>query len=259
MLAGIRDILVISAPDSLPLLRELLGDGGQWGLNICYRVQDRPRGIAEALVIGRDFVDGDRVALILGDNIFFGHGLAQILRQAREREEGATIFGYWVPDPERLGVVELGQNGKVLSIEEKPSRPRSNYAVTGLYFYDSQVCDLAGSIGPSDRGELEITSVNQRYLDMGQLYVRRLERGFAWIDAGTPDSLIDAANYIATIERRQGLKIGCPEEVAWRLGWITDKQLRSLADPLQGGDYGRYLNDLMDFGGSTGHASDPVQ
>jgi len=249
MLAGIREILVITTPRDAPLKRAALGDGSAWGLALTYAEQAEPRGIADAFLIGRSFVAGERVALVLGDNIFFGHGLGQILLEAIQDQHGATIFGYWVPDPQRFGVVTFGRDGEVERVEEKPARPRSNYAVTGLYFYDGQVCDICAEIRPSVRGELEITSVNQRYLELDQLRVRRLERGFAWLDAGTPDSLLDAANYISTIERRQGLKIACLEEIAWRSGWIDDAQLSRQAAAMPEGGYRTYLNSLLEVDG----------
>ncbi len=248
MLAGIRDILVITSPHDQPLLRRVLGDGSQWGLTLSFAEQPRPNGIAEALIIGHDFIAGNRLALVLGDNIFFGHGLAEVLRAAREQPSGATIFGYWVPNPERFGVVEFDETGRVLSLEEKPSKPRSNYAVTGLYFYDERAADIAVELTPSARDELEITDVNRRYLELGGLHVRRLERGFAWLDAGTPDSLLDASNYIGTIERHQGLKIACVEEMAWRAGWIDDQHLVRLADAAGNSSYGQYLLDILSLG-----------
>jgi len=249
MLAGIQDILVITTPRDAPLIQALLADGRQWGVSIRYAEQAEPRGIAEAFLIGRDFIANERVALVLGDNIFFGHGLSGILRDARRYTEGATIFGYWVPDPQRFGVVELDDNDEVMGIEEKPAKPRSNYAVTGLYFYDERICELCAELRPSARGELEITSVNQRYHEMGRLHVRRLERGFAWLDAGTPESLLDAANYISTIERRQGLKIACLEEIAWRSGWIDDGEMSALTARMPAGDYRQYLETLLRTGG----------
>ena len=245
MLSGIREILVITAPRDRGLVENLLGDGVQWGLNISYAEQTSPRGIADALVIGRDFIGGENFSLILGDNIFFGHGLKRILEQACSGRSGATIFGYWVPNPEAFGVVSFDANGNALRVEEKPAQPQSHYAITGLYIYDARACTFAAELDPSPRGELEITDVNRRYLESGELHAHRLERGFAWLDAGTPDALLDAANYIATMERRQGLKVGCVEEIAWRAGWIDDNDLECLAAPLSDVDYGRYLVKLL--------------
>ena len=245
MLAGIRDILVISTPEDQSSYRRLLGDGSQLGLSLSYAVQPQPNGIAEALLIGQSFLAGARVMLILGDNIFFGHGLQPVLRAAREKAEGATVFGYWVSDPQRFGVVDLDAEGNPTAITEKPKDPRSHYAVTGLYFYDHRACELAAELTPSARGELEITDLNRRYLELGTLSVHRLQRGFAWLDAGTPDALLDAANYVATLERRQGLKIGCIEEIAWRAGWINAGDLERLAVPIRHVDYGRYLLSLL--------------
>ncbi len=248
MLAELRDILVISTPDDLPRFRKLLDDGGRWGLKIDYAVQPQAAGIAQAFVIAEDFIDGNCSALILGDNIFFGHHLTQFLEPAHQRGEGATVFGYRVNDPERYGVVEFEKGGRAIGLEEKPLKPKSNFAVTGLYFYDPQVVEIARGLRPSPRGELEITDVNRAYLDMGQLKVEQMGRGIAWLDTGTPDSLLDAGQLIATIERRQGQKVACPEEVAWRQGWITDDELRSLAASLGGSDYGRYLRRLLEPG-----------
>jgi glucose-1-phosphate thymidylyltransferase len=245
MLAGIKDILVISTPEDQPAYQRLLGDGSQLGLSLSYAVQPEPNGIAEALLIGRAFLAGARVMLILGDNIFFGHGLQPVLHAAREKTDGATIFGYWVSDPQRFGVVDLDTDGSPTEITEKPAEPSSHYAVTGLYFYDQRASDLAAQLTPSARGELEITDLNRRYLELGELSVHRLQRGFAWLDAGTPDALLDAANYVATLERRQGLKIGCIEEIAWRAGWIGDGDLERLAAPIKDVDYGRYLMNLL--------------
>jgi glucose-1-phosphate thymidylyltransferase len=245
MLAGLREILVISTPQDTPRFAELLGDGSQWGLSLAYAVQAAPEGLAQAFVIGRDFVGGDAAALILGDNIYYGHDLARQAQRAAAREAGATIFAYRVQDPERYGVVEFDDAGRAISLEEKPPAPRSNYAVTGLYFYDNRVLDIARGIRPSARGELEITDVNKRYLELGLLDVEILGRGMAWLDTGTHQSLMDAANFIATIERRQGLKIACPEEVAWRSGWIDAAQVERLAAPLAKSDYGRYLQAML--------------
>ena len=245
MHAGIREILLISTPRDLPVFRELLGDGRRWGLNLSYAVQPEPEGLAQAFLIGRNFIGDDRVCLILGDNIFYGEGLGPKLQAARSRERGATVFGYQVSDPERYGVVEFDDRGKVLSIEEKPSRPKSNFAVTGLYFYDNDVVDIAAQVEPSDRGELEITDVNKVYLEREILRVELMGRGMAWLDTGTHDSLMQASNYVATIEKRQGLKVAAPEEIAWRKGWIDDQQLMALADPLRKTGYGNYLMGLV--------------
>ncbi len=246
MLAGIREILVISTPQDLPLFRRLLDDGSQFGLDFYYMEQPSPGGLAQAFLIGESFIEGEPCCLILGDNIFYGHGLAGSLRRAAELKEGATIFGYQVRDPERYGVVEFDEQGRVLSLEEKPQAPKSSYAVTGLYFYDNQVVDLASKLTPSARGELEITDLNRLYLDRGQLQLELLGRGTAWLDTGTHSSLLQAASYIETIEQRQGLKISCVEEIAWRMGYIDDDQLRSLAEPLAKNEYGGYLLRLLD-------------
>jgi glucose-1-phosphate thymidylyltransferase len=245
MLAGIREILVINTPHEQALFQRLLGNGSQWGLDIRYAVQPEPNGLAEAFIIGREFVAGRPSCLILGDNIFYGQGFPELLARADQRSEGATVFGYWVKDPERYGVAEFDGGGRVLSIEEKPQQPKSHYAVTGLYFYDTQVCDLAASLAPSARGELEITDLNRRYLEAGQLKVERLGRGYAWLDTGTHDSLIQAGNFIQTIEERQGLKIACPEEIAFEQGWINGEQLLALAAPLAKSGYGEYLRKLV--------------
>ncbi len=241
MLAGIRDILVISSPDALPGFERLLGTGAQWGLRFAYAGQPEPRGLAEAFIIGRDFVGRDNAALILGDNIFYGHGLPAQLRRAAALEQGATIFAYAVRDPERYGVVDFDSEGNALSIEEKPARPRSHYAVPGLYFYDNQVLDIAASLTPSARGELEITDVNLEYLRRGQLKVQVMGRGVAWLDAGTHESLLQAANFVHAVEERQGMMISCPEEIAYRLGYIGVDALRSLAERYKGNEYGQYL------------------
>jgi glucose-1-phosphate thymidylyltransferase len=241
MLAGIREILVISTPQDTPRFEQLLGDGSQWGMHLHYAVQPRPEGLAQAFIIGADFLDGGPSALVLGDNLFYGHDLRGILGEADRQPSGATVFAYHVQDPERYGVVEFDAAGNALSIEEKPAQPRSNYAVTGLYFYDPQVVDIARSIRPSTRGELEITAVNQAYLEQGTLTVQVLKRGYAWLDTGTHDSLLDAGQYIATLEHRQGLKIACLEEIAWRQGWINRGQVEAIAQPLSKSGYGQYL------------------
>ena len=241
MLAGIRDILVISTPQDTPRFEQLLGDGKQWGLRLRYAVQERPAGIAQAFLVGRDFIGRDRVALVLGDNIFFGHDLAPLLKQGAERESGATVYTYPVNDPGRYGVVDFDANGRALSIEEKPKQPKSRYAVTGLYFYDARVADIAAKLKPSARGELEITDVNRAYLERGELDVVPMKRGMAWLDTGTHEALLEAAHFIETIERRQGLKIACPEEVAWRMGFIDAAQLETLAKKLAKSSYGEYL------------------
>ncbi len=245
MLAGIRDILVITTPRDEGSFRDLLGDGSQWGIKLSYAVQPHPGGLAQAFIIGRDFVAGDPSCLVLGDNIFYGHGLVQQLRAAAARERGATVFGYWVRDPERYGVAEFGPDGTVVSLEEKPARPKSNYAVTGIYFYDSLACELAADLAPSARGELEITDLNNRYLEAGGLYLEKLGRGTAWLDTGTHESLMQAGNFIETIEQRQGLKICCPEEVAFQRGWIDGAQLRKVAAALEKSGYGEYLLGLL--------------
>ena len=245
MVAGIRDVLIISTPQDTPRFEAMLGDGSQWGMNIRYAVQPSPDGLAQAFIIGREFVGNDPSALILGDNIFYGHDLAKKLEHADAKESGATVFAYHVQDPERYGVVEFDKQFHALSIEEKPAKPRSNYAVTGLYFYDNQVCDIAADIKPSARGELEITDVNSRYLADGKLDVEIMGRGYAWLDTGTHDSLIDAATFIATLQKRQGLVVACPEEIAYRRQWIDADQLRKLAVPLAKNGYGRYLEHVL--------------
>jgi glucose-1-phosphate thymidylyltransferase len=245
MLAGLRDVLVISTPQDTPRFQQLLGDGSQWGMNLQYAVQPSPDGLAQAFLIGEQFIGNHPSALVLGDNIFHGHDFEPLLQEADEQAQGATVFAYHVTDPERYGVVEFDAQGRALSIEEKPAQPRSNYAVTGLYFYDQQVVDIARHTKPSARGELEITSVNQTYLERGQLSVQMMKRGYAWLDTGTHDSLLDAGQFIATLERRQGLKIACPEEIAWRKGFIGDAQLEALAAPLAKTGYGQYLQALL--------------
>ena len=245
MLAGIRDILIISTPQDTPRFEALLGDGSRWGLNLQYCVQPSPDGLAQAFILGRDFVGGAPSALVLGDNIFHGHDLQQLLNSATSRETGASVFAYHVHDPERYGVVAFDDKKRALSIEEKPKTPRSNYAVTGLYFYDEQVCDIAANIAPSPRGELEITDVNAEYLRQGSLSVEIMGRGYAWLDTGTHDSLMEAGQFIATLEKRQGLKVACPEEIAWRRGWIDDAQLDKLAVPMLKNGYGQYLKKVL--------------
>ncbi|MBS7457819.1 glucose-1-phosphate thymidylyltransferase RfbA [Coralloluteibacterium stylophorae] len=245
MLAGIREILIITTPHEQEMFVRLLGNGSQWGLRIEYAVQPSPDGLAQAFLIGRDFLAGSPSCLVLGDNIFYGHGLTELLKRADARETGATVFGYYVSDPERYGVAEFDAGGKVVDIEEKPAKPRSNYAVTGLYFYDGQVCDLAASLKPSPRGELEITDLNKLYLARGSLHMEAMGRGYAWLDTGTHQSLLQAATFIETIEQRQGLRVCCPEEIAWQQGWIDDAQLERLAAPLKKNGYGQYLSNLI--------------
>jgi glucose-1-phosphate thymidylyltransferase len=245
MLAGIRDVLLISTPQDTPRFEALLGDGSQWGMNIRFAVQPSPDGLAQAFIIGRDFVANQPSALVLGDNIFYGHDLVKLLQNADELDQGATVFAYHVHDPERYGVVDFNAHRQAVSIEEKPAQPKSNYAVTGLYFYDEQVCDIAASIKPSARGELEITDVNQRYLAQNQLKVEIMGRGYAWLDTGTHDSLLEAASFISTLQKRQGLMVACPEEVALTQGWIDAEQIEKLAAPLQKNHYGQYLLSLI--------------
>ena len=245
MLAGIREVLVISTPQDTPRFAELLGDGSAWGMDIQYAVQPSPDGLAQAFLIGRDFVAGGPSALVLGDNIFYGHDLPHILAKAHDRPSGATVFAYHVNDPERYGVVEFDAQRRAIRIEEKPAHPKSPYAVTGLYFYDAQVCDIAREIRPSARGELEITDVNRHYLERGQLQVEIMGRGYAWLDTGTHDSLLDAAGFIATLQKRQGLMVSCPEEIAFHQGWIDAARLQSLAAPLAKTAYGQYLQKLL--------------
>ncbi len=246
MLAGIRDILVITTPEDQAIFQKLLGDGAQWGLRLDYAIQPEPKGLAQAFLIGREFIGDDHCALVLGDNIFFGQSIRDDLKRAADRAIGATVFGYRVVDPERYGVVEFNPSGQAVSIEEKPTAPRSNYAVTGLYFYDNRVVEIAEQIAPSARGELEITDVNRRYLDEGGLHVERLGRGYAWFDAGTHDSLLQAGEFVRTIQQRQGFQIACLEEIAYRLGYIDDATLKTLAEPLLKTDYGRYLIQVLD-------------
>jgi glucose-1-phosphate thymidylyltransferase len=244
MLAGIREVLVITTPHDSPLFQQLLSDGSQWGMSISYAVQPEPKGLAQAFTIGADFVAGGPSCLVLGDNIFFGHGLSETMRNARARASGATVFAYQVADPQRYGVVDFDDRMRALSIEEKPAEPKSNWAVTGLYFYDEQVVDIAANIQPSWRGELEITDVNKAYLSRGQLNVELMGRGYAWLDTGTPDSLLEASNFVGTLERRQGTKIACPEEIAFRMGFIDDAQLAVATERLGKSDYARYLRSI---------------
>ena len=246
MLAGIRDLLIISTPEELPRFRNLLGNGTQLGLSIDYAAQGSPRGIADAFIVGEDFIGMDCVALVLGDNIFYGHGLTEILQSVSTHVDGATVFGYWVRDPERYGVVEFDDNKQTLSIEEKPAKPRSNYAVTGLYFFDNQVVEIAAGIKPSSRGELEITDINNYYLKQGQLRVELLGRGFAWLDTGTHESLLEASTFIETIEKRQGQQVACIEEIAYNLGYIDTDQVHKLAEPLIKNSYGQYLMHIIE-------------
>ena len=248
MLAGISEILIISTPQDLPIFESLLGDGSQWGIQLGYKEQPSPDGLAQAFIIGEKFIGDDFSVLILGDNIFYGHDIEPLLNSASERQQGATVFAYHVSDPERYGVADFDENNQVRSLEEKPDNPKSNFAVTGLYFYDNQVVEYAKSLQPSSRGELEITDLNKKYLEHGHLYVERMDRGFAWLDTGTHESLLEAGHFIATIEKRQGLKVACPEEVAFRKGWITRSDLEILAKPLMKNQYGQYLLRLA--GGS---------
>lgn len=244
MLAGIKDILIISTPQDTPRFEQLLGDGSQWGLNLSYRIQESPDGLAQAFIIGEDFIGEDNCALILGDNVYYGHDLPKELEQAVTKTEGATVFAYHVKDPERYGVVEFDESGKAISLEEKPKKPKSNYAVTGLYFFDNKVVKMAKSLKPSERGELEITDINRLYLENGELSVAIMGRGYAWLDTGTHESLIEAGNFIQTIESRQGLKVSCPEEIAYRMHFIDKEQLKKLAKPLSKNEYGKYLLNL---------------
>ncbi len=248
MLAGIREVLVINTPHEQELFKRLLGDGSQWGMDIQYAAQPSPDGLAQAFLIGKEFLAGQPSCLVLGDNIFHGTGLTDLLKRAGEREHGATVFGYWVSDPERYGVADFDATGKVVGLEEKPEKPKSNYAVTGLYFYDGRASDFAASLKPSPRGELEITDLNRCYLDQGDLHLEQLGRGYAWLDTGTHQSLLEASNFIETIEARQGLRVCCPEEIAWSNGWISDDQLQALAKPLAKNGYGQYLMSLVSRG-----------
>ncbi|MGF1445531.1 MAG: glucose-1-phosphate thymidylyltransferase RfbA [Pikeienuella sp.] len=251
MIAGIREILVITTPQDAPQFHRLLGDGAQWGLSLTYAAQPRPEGLAQAFTIGRDFVGADRVALVLGDNIFYGGGFWDLLQRTSTRDRGATVFGYQVTDPERYGVVSFDAEGRAVDIEEKPAKPKSNFAVTGLYFYDNDVLDIAAAVRPSARGELEITDVNKAYLERGDLYVERMGRGYAWLDTGTFESLLQASQFVQTIEARQGLKIAAPEEIAWRQGWIDDAVLAEAAERLKKSGYGVYLKRLLEIGRSA--------
>jgi glucose-1-phosphate thymidylyltransferase len=248
MLAGIQDILVITTPHDQPLFQRQLSDGAQWGISIRYAVQPSPDGLAQAFLVGKDFISGDPCAMILGDNIFFGHGLVEKLRRAASRETGATVFAYWVRDARQYGVVDFDDRDRALSLEEKPASPKSNYAVTGLYFYDNRVVELAESLSPSPRRELEITDLNRLYLEQGNLSVEKLGRGFAWLDTGTHESLLQASNFVQTVEERQGLKISCPEEIAYRMGWVEKEQIERIARPLSKNGYGQYLLNMISGG-----------
>ncbi|MEL4869151.1 glucose-1-phosphate thymidylyltransferase RfbA [Pantoea agglomerans] len=244
MLAGIKDILIISTPQDTPRFEQLLGDGSQWGLHLQYKIQPSPDGLAQAFILGEEFIGEDNCALVLGDNIFYGHDLPRLLEGASSQENGATVFAYHVSDPERYGVVEFDKDGTAIGLEEKPQQPKSNYAITGLYFYDNDVIEMAKSLSPSARGELEITDINRLYMQQGRLSVAMMRRGYAWLDTGTHQSMIEASNFIATIEERQGLKVSCPEEIAFRRGFISAEQLRELAEPLKKTGYGQYLQNL---------------
>ena len=246
MLSGIKDILLISTPQDLPLFEQLIGDGSQWGISVSYAQQPRPEGLAQAFIIGKEFLGSSSACLVLGDNIFYGHGLIDDLKFAHADENNATIFGYYVRDPQRYGVIDFDESGKVLGIEEKPEKPKSNYAAVGLYYYDSQVCELAAQIKPSARGELEITELNNMYLKLGKLNARMLGRGTAWLDTGTHDSMLQASNYVQTIQDRQGLMVSCPEEIAFHLGWIDAEQVLKQAQPLKNNEYGKYLIQLVE-------------
>jgi len=245
LLANIRDIFIITTPKDLPLFQELLKDGSQWGINITYGIQPSPDGLAQAFLIGKDFIGNEGCSLILGDNVFYGTGFPDLLETAQKREEGATVFGYWVKDPQNYGVVDFDDQGRVVGVEEKPDKPKSHYAITGLYFYDNQVVDIAGSIEPSDRGELEITDVNRVYLQQSQLSVEKISRGFTWLDTGSHDSLLNASNFIETIQKRQGLMVCCPEEIAFSKGWILAEDVARLAKNLKKNNYGQYLTRLI--------------
>jgi glucose-1-phosphate thymidylyltransferase len=245
MLAGIREILIISTPKDVPLFKDLLGDGSAWGVRFEYAVQETPRGLADAFIVGRDFVGNDKCALVLGDNLYFGHGLSEVLAEAAASDVGATVFAYHVTDPERYGVVDFDAGGRAISLEEKPEKPTSNWAVTGLYFYDNQVVDMARDLQPSPRGEIEITDINRLYMEKGQLSVSKLGRGYAWLDTGTHDSLVEATEFIRAIEKRQGQKVGCPEEIAFGQGWITASQVVALGEAMGKTEYGQYLTRLV--------------
>ncbi len=246
MLAGIKDILIISTPDDTPRFKELLGDGHKFGINLFYKVQPSPDGLAQAFILGEEFIDGDACAMILGDNIFHGHGLTKLVRSAAQKQSGATVFGYYVDDPERFGIVEFDKSGKAVSIEEKPAKPKSNYCVTGLYFYDNKVCEYAKALKPSPRGELEITDLNRVYLEKGELDVTLLTRGFTWLDTGTHESLLDASNFVYTVEKHQHRKIACLEEVAYSNGWIGENEMLDAYEKMKNNEYGQYLKDVVD-------------